>query len=118
MNKRIRAVRKLLDMSQKDFAEKIGLKQNAVSYMEKEGTKVTEQNIRAICSQFSVNEKWLRTGEGEVFQEGDRMRQEYFAIYSQLAPCNQELLVNIARNILESQQKLRQEEEKKMRLAE
>lgn len=35
MNKRIRELRKALNLSQKDFAEKIGLKQNAISYMEK-----------------------------------------------------------------------------------
>ena len=53
MNERIRKLRKALGFSQKEFAEKIGLKQNAISYMEKEGATVTEQNIKVICSQFS-----------------------------------------------------------------
>lgn len=39
MNNRIRELRKALGLSQKEFAEKIGLKQNAISYMEKEGSK-------------------------------------------------------------------------------
>ena len=33
MNERIREVRKFLGYSQKDFAEKIGLKQNEISYI-------------------------------------------------------------------------------------
>ena len=46
MNNRIRELRKSLDLSQKRFAEKIGLKQNAVSYMEKSGATVTEHVIK------------------------------------------------------------------------
>lgn len=60
MNTRIRELRKTLNLTQKEFAQKIGLKQNAISYMEKADSTVTEQNIRTICSQFSVNENWLR----------------------------------------------------------
>ena len=46
MNKRIRELRKVLNLSQREFANKIGLKQNAISYMEKSGSTVTEQNIK------------------------------------------------------------------------
>ena len=35
MNKRVRELRKALGFSQKEFAERLGLKQNAISYMEK-----------------------------------------------------------------------------------
>ena len=49
MNKRIRELRKVLNLSQREFANKIGLKQNAISYMEKSGSTVTEQNIKNIC---------------------------------------------------------------------
>ena len=48
MNTRIRELRKTLNLNQKDFAQKIGLKQNAISYMEKSGATVTEQNIKTI----------------------------------------------------------------------
>ena len=32
---------------------------------------MTEQMILAICREFAVNEKWLRTGEGAMFVETD-----------------------------------------------
>lgn len=35
--------------------------------MEKPNGRIKEQNIIAICTQFHVNEVWLRTGEGEMF---------------------------------------------------
>ena len=75
MNSRIRKLRKALHLSQKEFAEKIGLKQNAISYMEKTGFTITEQNIKTICSQFNVNENWLRTGSGKMFLENEKNRR-------------------------------------------
>ena len=67
MNTRIREIRQALAINQSEFGEKIGLKQNAVSLMEKPNGRIKEQNIIAICTQFHVNEVWLRTGEGEMF---------------------------------------------------
>lgn len=107
MNKRIRELRKALGLSQRIFAEKIGLKQNAISYMEKEGSTVTEQNIRAICNQFSVDEKWLRFGEGNMFLDDEKKAQELFEIFSALSPLLQDYLIKTARDLLEAQQKMR-----------
>ena len=67
MNTRIREIRQALAISQSEFGEKIGLKQNAVSLMEKPNGRIKEQNIIAICTQFHVNEVWMRTVEGEIF---------------------------------------------------
>ncbi|WP_368044644.1 helix-turn-helix domain-containing protein, partial [Bittarella massiliensis (ex Durand et al. 2017)] len=45
MNDRIRQLRKALGLSQQEFAARIGRKQSAVSYLEKNGSTATEQNI-------------------------------------------------------------------------
>ena len=106
MNTRIRELRKALDLSQKEFADKIGLKQNAISYMERGGSAVTEQNIKVICSQFSVNENWLRTGTGHMFIENDRKQKEFFAIFYELSPDLQDHLIRTAKDLLETQAKM------------
>lgn len=106
MNTRIREVRKSLHLSQKDFAEKIGLKQNAISYMEKSGCTVTEQNIKTICAQFCVNEKWLRTGSGEMFLKNEKKHREFFEIFDELSPTLQDYLIKTARELLDTQEKL------------
>lgn len=106
MNARIRELRKALNLSQKDFAEKIGLKQNSISYMEKSGATVTEQNIKTICSQFSINEKWLRTGLGEMFLENEKKQKEFFEIFDELSPALQEYLIKTAKELLDTQEKL------------
>lgn len=103
MNSRIRELRKTLNLSQKDFAEKIGLKQNAISYMEKKGSTVTEQNIKTICSQFNVNENWLRTGQGEIFFKYDKKHKEFFTIFDSLSPALQNYLIKTAKDLLDTQ---------------
>ena len=113
MNNRIRELRKTLGLSQKEFAEKIGLKQNAVSYMEKAGATVTEQNVKAVCAQFCVNEQWLRTGTGKMFLEVSRKQKEFFEIFEELSPALQDYLIKTARDLLETQSRLETEGEKK-----
>lgn len=106
MNSRIRELRKALGLSQKDFASRIGLKQNAISYMEKDGATVTEQNIKTICAQFSVNEAWLRSGDGDMFLEQDKKQKEFFDIFNGLSPVLQDYLIKTAKELLEAQTKL------------
>ena len=103
MNKRIRELRKVLNLSQREFANKIGLKQNAISYMEKSGSTVTEQNIKNICSQFSVNENWLRTGFGKMFLENEKKPKEFFDIFDELYPILQYYLIKTAKDIFDIQ---------------
>lgn len=59
MNERIIILRKLLNLSQKDFAEKLGLTQSAISAIELEKCGVTSSLIITCCYVFSVNEEWL-----------------------------------------------------------
>lgn len=67
MNHRIKKVRKSLGLTQKDFAERIGLKQNSIAVIEIGERNPSNQSILSICREFDVNETWLRTGEGEMF---------------------------------------------------
>lgn len=106
MNQRIHTLRKTLKLSQKNFGEKIGLKQNAISYMEKPNATITEQNIRCICSIFNVNENWLRNGQGNMFIENKKKQQEFFDIFDELSPILQDYLIQTAKNLLETQSKI------------
>ena len=66
---RIAELRKSLQLTQGQFAEKIGLKFSAISMIELEKAPLTEANIRLICFTFNVNETWLRTGEGDMLNK-------------------------------------------------
>lgn len=68
INERVKHFRKdVLQISQANFADKLGMKQTGISYMEREGSTVTDQTIKSICLLYHVNEDWLRNGTGEMF---------------------------------------------------
>lgn len=68
INERVKHFRKdVLQISQANFADKLGMKQTGISYMEREGSTVTDQTIKSICLLYHVNEEWLRNGTGEMF---------------------------------------------------
>lgn len=67
MKERMKELRKSLGMTQKEFAEKIGVKQNTVAVYEIGRNPPTDTVVSLICRAFGVNEQWLRTGEGEMF---------------------------------------------------
>lgn len=69
MGERVKELRKALGLSGEKFGEKIGLKRNSLSQIETGKNNLSEQNILAICREFNVNEKWLRTGSGEMFKD-------------------------------------------------
>lgn len=69
MKDRIRKIRKELDLTQQEFAGKIGMKQNTIATYEMGRTNPSDQCIRSICREFGVNEDWLRTGEGDMFEQ-------------------------------------------------
>lgn len=64
-----------IDLTQKDFASRIGLSENYVWMIEKGDRIPSDRTISDICREFGVNEIWLRTGEGEPFQEETRQEQ-------------------------------------------
>lgn len=71
INDRIKELRKKLGFTQIEFAEKIGLKKSAASWIEKNGSNVTTQNIQLICNAFNVSERWLVEGTGEMFTNAE-----------------------------------------------
>lgn len=72
MNERIKKLRKHLDLTQREFAERIGVKQNTVAQYEMGRNVPIDSVISLICREFNVNEVWLRNGTGEMFVELDK----------------------------------------------
>ena len=67
MKDRIRKLRRALDLTQKDFAERIGMKSNTIATYEMGRSVPSDPAINNICKEFGVSEEWLRTGKGEMF---------------------------------------------------
>lgn len=75
INERVKAVRVALGMTQKQFAERIGLKTGTVGMYDSGQNNVTEQSIMLICTRFNVSEAWLRTGDGRMFNADDGIEE-------------------------------------------
>ena len=72
MHERLRKLRKTLDMTQQEFAEKLGIKRSTMATYESGRNEPIDAVISLICREFNVNEEWLRTGKGEMFIELSR----------------------------------------------
>lgn len=68
MDERIRKLRKSLDLTQREFAERIGSTQNVLANYESGRRNPSSAVINNICKEFNVNEEWLRTGNGEMLK--------------------------------------------------
>lgn len=72
MNKRIKELRKELKLTQQNFADALNISKSTIEAYEYRNVTVTERTISDICRVFHVNEDWLRTGNGEMFQNKSR----------------------------------------------
>lgn len=75
MKERLKLLRKSLDITQQEFADKIGIKRNSYANYETGRNTPIDAIIRSICREFNVNEEWLRTGNGEMFLKLNRQQK-------------------------------------------
>ena len=72
---RLKEVLQKSKLTQAEFAGRISISQQYLSQM-CNGKKVpSDRTIADICREFGVNEIWIRTGEGDPFQEESRNEQ-------------------------------------------
>ena len=82
MSERIKRIPKMLDLTQQEFADHIGIKRNTIANYESGRNEPVDSVISLICREYGVNEAWLRTGEGEMFTpnpetELDALKERY-----------------------------------------
>lgn len=72
MRERIKKIRKELDLTQQEFADRIGIARGNVGAYEVGKNAPSDAVISLICREFNVNEDWLRDGIGDMFLPADR----------------------------------------------
>ena len=72
MKERLKELRIALGISQAELGERIGVSRAAISRLESGSNNFTNQMVTSICREFGVNEEWLRTGNGDMFEEMSR----------------------------------------------
>lgn len=67
MEERILSLRKLLDLSQKEFASRISITQAALSQIESGKTTLSISTVYNLIKAFELRADWLLFGQGEIF---------------------------------------------------
>lgn len=117
MNTRIEQIIVALNIKKVDFANRLGVSQPFVSEL-CSGRKVpSDRTISDICREFNVNETWLRTGEGEMFNqitqseklaafladitanEEDSFKRQFVEVLADLEPEDWKFLERMARKL-------------------
>lgn len=67
MKDRIKTLRKDLGLTQEKFAERLNIKRNTLANYEIGRNEPIDAVISLICREFNVDENWLRTGQGDMY---------------------------------------------------
>lgn len=79
-----------------------GLQRSSLSNIELGKAPITDRSIIAICSKYNVNEEWLRTGNGNMFNEPLKQYNEFFEIFNKFPAQLQDFLIRTAKDLLET----------------
>ena len=84
MNERLRKLRKTLDLTQREFGERIGVKGNTIAQYELGRNEPIDAVLSLICREFNVNEDWLRNGGSDEDMFIKLSEDEELAMYTQM----------------------------------
>ena len=120
MNIRIAEVRKAVNLTQEKFAAQLGLSRNFLWMIEKGDRVPSDRTIADICREFNVNEEWLRTGKGEMFNphneklaafigslvadDGDPFKRRMVSLLADLTPEEWKLLERMAERLTKKEE--------------
>lgn len=117
IGERVKELRKQVNLTQQAFADRLNLKRNTVGSYEVNVVEPSDRTISDICREFNVNETWLRTGEGEMFNqitrsekitsflteitedEGDDCKRRFVEMLAELEPEDWKLLERMAEKL-------------------
>lgn len=120
-NERLKLLRNILGYTQQEFANNLKIKRGTIANYELGRNKPIDAVIFLICQKYNVNEKWLRTGTGDMFNipedetaalVSDLLEEpenefyqsilELLRIYKQLSPESRNVLHEVGKMFLES----------------
>lgn len=67
MNTRLKEIRLSKNLSQDEFAKKIGISRSHVASLESGRKNLTDRLINDITREYNVNKEWLTFGMGDMF---------------------------------------------------
>ena len=106
INQRVKAVRLALNLSQAKFAKSLSMSNGYIAGIELGHNNVNDRIVKLICFTYHVSENWLKTGEGEMFDEKpDRLTELASSVFRELKPEYQEYILKQIDQLLVIQKK-------------
>lgn len=122
---RVKMVRDKAQLTMEQFGSRIGgVSKSTISNIENDNRNLTEHMLKSICREFDVNEKWLKTGEGDMPRKlseeeevaalvsgllEDGRDNPFFGIileivqtYNELSPASQKVLQEASKKLVEN----------------
>ena len=78
MNDRIKEIREDQNLSRVAFGKRLGVSGDVINNLERGRVEPKDPIIKLICSEYSVNEDWLRTGNGSMYIEPETFSLDEF----------------------------------------
>ncbi len=102
VNERVKQIRTELEISQREFANRIFMSQSSLGEIETGTRKVNDRIIQLISSQFNVNKNWIKTGKGSMYatEKPDIKLEHLIEIYKQLDKSLQDYLLEQSESLL------------------
>jgi transcriptional regulator with XRE-family HTH domain len=104
VGKRVYIIRKHNNLTQTEFAHKLGLTHATISATEAGKVPLTEANLRLICLTFNVNEDWLRKGAGESFAIEEKEEEILLGVFRHLSDSGKQEVCEFAEFRLQKEQ--------------
>ncbi len=111
---RIKIIRELEEKNQRDFASSIKISQPTLAMFENGQREPKDIHIEQICLKFGINEKWLRTGDGDMRAE-NRQEGRYALNIGKLQRTDDEMIMRWVNAIAETKPEVLVEIEKFMK---
>ena len=122
---RVKMVRDKAQLTMEQFGNRIGgVSKSTISNIENDNRNLTEHMLKSICRECDVNEKWLKTGEGDMPRKlseeeevaslvsnllEDGRDNPFFGIileivqtYNELSPASQKVLQEASKKLVEN----------------
>ena len=110
VNDRIKQVRTILNISQRDFARQIYISQTLLGNIELGYRTVSARTIQLISTAFNVSKNWLLTGEGEMLSAPavDMKLSSLIDNFNQLEDTLKDFLLDQSKSLLKIQREKKQ----------
>lgn len=104
INQRIKKLRQELGQSQAAFAKNLCLSNGYFAAIEIESRKASERVVKLISRTYNINEDWLLTGQGDMYQNpAGAGTEQMMKTFRELKPQYQEYMLSLVEKLMQVQ---------------